>query len=90
MKCIFENGRDRRAFKKTYVDISSQLRGLRQRMPTESGRIGRAIDLHPHILDFRAAGRPNDSVIEIATHVNLVDRLLAAVDQVSTSEISPA
>jgi hypothetical protein len=34
-------------------------------MPTASGRIGRAINLHPHILDFRAAGRTNDAMIEI-------------------------
>ena len=59
-------------------------------MPTASGRIGRAIDLHLHILDFRAAERTNDAVIEIERHVNSVERLLAAVDQVSASEISPA
>ena len=76
--------------KKTSVDISSQLRGLRQRMPTASSRNGRAIDLHPHILDFRAAERTNDAVIEIGRHGNSVERLLAAVDQVSASEISPA
>ena len=59
-------------------------------MPTGSGRIGRAIDLHPHILGFRAAGRTIDAEIEIVRHVNSVERLLAAVDQVSASEIRPA
>ena len=59
-------------------------------MPTASGRIGRAIDLHPHILDFRAAERTNDAVIEIKRDINSVERLLAAVDQVSASEIRPA
>ena len=76
--------------KKTSVDISSQLRGFRQRMPVGSRRIGRGIDLHPHILDFRAAGRTNSAEIEIGRHVNSVERLLAAVDQVSASEIRPA
>ena len=54
-------------------------------MPTESGRIGRGIDLHPHILDFRVAGRTNDAVIKIGRHVNSVERLLAAVDQLYAS-----
>ena len=53
-------------------------------------RAGRAIDLQPHINDFRTAGRINDPVIEIKRHVNSVERLLTAVDQVSTFEISPA
>ena len=59
-------------------------------MPTESERTGRAIDLQPHINDFRTAGLINDPVIEIKKHVNSVERLLTAVDQLAMFEISPA
>ena len=46
-----------------------QLRGLRQRMPTDLCRIGRVIEVHPDIPNFRAAGRTNDAVIKIERYV---------------------
>ena len=61
-----------------------------QRLAVQVGSFGGAIDLHRHIIDFRAAGRTNSAEIEIGRHVNSVERLLAAVDHVSASEISPA
>jgi DNA-binding GntR family transcriptional regulator len=62
-----------------YSGISNKLRALRHRLPREHSRMARAIAQHRHIIDLWAAGRVNQAVEEIGSHVLNVARLLMTI-----------
>jgi DNA-binding GntR family transcriptional regulator len=63
---------------RAYAGISDKLRALRHRLPRERDRMARAIGQHRHIIDLWAAGRLDQAIAEISSHVLNVARLLTA------------
>jgi DNA-binding GntR family transcriptional regulator len=70
---------------RAYSGISDKLRALRHRLPREHDRMARAIAQHRHIIDLWAAGRVDQAIAEISSHVVNVARLLTTVHREATS-----
>jgi DNA-binding GntR family transcriptional regulator len=70
---------------RAYSGISDKLRALRHRLPREHDRMARAIAQHRHIIDLWAAGRVDQAIAEISSHVVNVARLLTTVQREATS-----
>jgi DNA-binding GntR family transcriptional regulator len=64
---------------RAYSGIAHKLRALRPRLPREQARLARAIAQHRHIIDLWAAGRLDQAVAEIGSHVRNVSNLLTAL-----------
>jgi DNA-binding GntR family transcriptional regulator len=63
---------------RAYSGISDKLRALRHRLPREQGRMARAITQHRHVIDLWAAGRLDQAIAELGSHVVNVAGLLTA------------
>jgi DNA-binding GntR family transcriptional regulator len=64
---------------RAYSGISDKLRALRHRLPREQGRMARAIAQHRHVIDLWAAGRLDQAIAELGSHVVNVAGLLTAI-----------